>query len=172
MTKTKIQPIMKLIKNQKFDWVNSNIREGLFETPKEVSGDFKLFHFDKRLSSEDAIKEMEKEGYSPANAWELLNWKDWNNKDFVVALGSVGEVDGSRHVPVLGRDDSKRCLHLIWWVSGWDACCRFLGVRNSELKTSDTGKIYSVTLGHLESRVSEMERKLAEIWKIISNKLL
>ncbi len=136
-TNMTITKLSKLIKERKFGWVNSTITDSLFKTPKEISTDFKLFNFDRYISSEDVIKEMEKEGYKPANAWELLSWKDWNEKDWVVALGSVGEVRGLRHVVYLYRYDAKRYLDLSYWVGDWYAGSRFLAVRNSRLSTSE-----------------------------------
>ena len=148
MTEIKIPKLSSLIETRKLDWVNSDIKDGLFETPKEISSGYKLYHFNKYISSEDAIKEMEKEGYRPANAWELLLWKDWNDKDWVVALGSVGKVGGDRFVPYLGKGGSKRDLYLHCWFGDWNARFRFLGVRNSALKTSDTEK---TALGHSDT---------------------
>lgn len=126
-----IPKLTELIKSRKFDWVNSSITDNLFESPKEIGTDFKLFHFNMSISSEDAVKEMAVAGYRPAHVWELLTWNEWNENDSVVALGSVGEVDGDRYVPYLRGNDSERGLGLRWWDYDWDAYCRFLGVRNS-----------------------------------------
>lgn len=38
-------------------------------------------HIEQCISSEDVVLEMQKEGYEPANILELLEWKDWNDKD-------------------------------------------------------------------------------------------
>lgn len=160
MTKTKTPKLSSLIKPLKFDWVNSDITDTLFKQPKEVSSDYKLFNFDRYISSEDALKEMEKEGYRPANVWELLGYakNGWNNRDWVVALGSVGEVHGSRHVPALDRDGSKRRLDLRWFDGGWRADYRFLAVRNlsSDAKTSAPALGTSDALA-LEGRVKRIE---------------
>lgn len=136
--------LSKLISDKKFDYVNSNIVDGFFPEPTSISSDYKLFHINRYISSEDAIEEMKKEGYRAANAWELLQWPDWNEKDLVVALGSVGEVGGARLVPYLGRDDSERYLDLGLWDGSWGGDCRFLAVAidskedsNSALKTSE-----------------------------------
>ena len=72
---------------------------------------------------------MEKVGYSPATIYELLSWKKWNGRDLVVAFGSVVKVGGNRYVACLYRNDSERRLDLVWFVSDWDAVCRFLAVR-------------------------------------------
>ena len=54
----------------------------------------------------------------------------------IVGLGSVGKVYGDRRIPYLDRDDSGRRLGLAWWGHGWDARCRFLGVRKKVSQTS------------------------------------
>lgn len=135
-TTTKIPKLSTLIKGRKFDWVDSDITDTLFETPKEIGTDFRLFHFNRYISSDDAIKEMEKEGYRPANAWELLEWKDANEYDSVITLGSVGLVEGIQHVVVLRRVGAWQLLGLISRVGAWGAHGRFLAVRNSSLGTS------------------------------------
>lgn len=150
MTKTKTPKLSTLIEAIKFDWVNSDITDDLFATPKEVSTDYRIFDFGRNISSEEAIKEMEKDGYRPANAWELLGYAKigWNNKDLVVALGSVGGVGGGRDVPYLRRVDSGRDLDLGWWGSDWGVYYRFLGVRNLSSDASVT-----LTLTEEEARV-------------------
>src|SRR3990167_9554705 len=116
--KTKTKSLAQLIKDCKFDWVNPNI-ETNFKT-EDVRGEFKVFHFGRYISSKDAVKEIEKEGYLPANLTELLSYaKDgWNDTDWVVALGSVAEVDSSRRVPYLYRYAARRDLYLTWWNVG------------------------------------------------------
>lgn len=138
MTKTKTT-LKSLIKAKKLDYVNFNITAKNFPAPKEIGTDFKLFHFDKSIASEDVIKAMEAEGYHPADLYELLSF-DWNGTDWVAALGSVCEVDGYRVVPHLDGGGSGRGLGLGWWVDGWDSLCRFLAVRlSSDAKTSALG---------------------------------
>ena len=133
-TTTKIPKLTDLIKSKKFDYVNSDITDTLFEKPKEVSTEFDLMTIDKTTSSEDIISQMEKEGYRPANAWELLNYS-WNGEDTVVALGSVGEVGGGRRVVCLFRDDSGRNLGLGWWGGDWGSDYRFLRVKCDKTKS-------------------------------------
>lgn len=139
---TTITKLSKLIEKQKFDWVNPDIKDSLFSLPKTIGTDFKLYHFNKRISSEDAIEEMEKEGYRPANAWELVSWKE-GNKDAVIALGSVSGVGDSRRVPYLYGGGSERSLGLGWFDGGWNADYRFLAVRNvpQELGNLDIGTL-------------------------------
>ena len=148
--KLEIPKLETLIKKAKFDYVELRITKNFFPQPKELRTEYKLFHFNEFILSEGAIKKMNEEGHEPANAWELLDWKGWNKKDWVVALGSVGEVSGSRRVLYLGSGGSERLLYLGYWDGGWDTCYRFLGVRNlpSETKVlgNDLGNLDSLTL--------------------------
>lgn len=168
MTTTKLE---ELIKSKKFDYVNPDITSKLFPAPKSVGTDFKLFHFNRYISSEDAIKEMEKEGYRAANVYELPSWDGWNDKDLVVALGSVGKVDGSRRVPDLDRHASKRGLDLHWWDGDWGAGYRFLGTAVTSVP-STLGN--SVTLGRSDTlnlvlgKLNAIETVLSEIKKQLS----
>ena len=130
--------LSKLIRSHKFDYVSILITDDLFPAPKKLRKGYKLFHFDKPISSEDAVEEMEKEGYAPANVYELLSWKDWNKDNYVIALGSVGEVCGIRRVVYLGRGGTERFLNLGHWSGGWYAYDRFLAVRNSTVKLSSS----------------------------------
>lgn len=165
--KTKIPTLSQLIADRKFDYVNPDIKDGIFPKPTEIGTDYRLYHLNKHISSENAIQEMTNEGYRPATIHELLLWKDWNDKDWVVALGSVCEVVGYRRVSYLCRDGFERDLDLDWWGSGWDADFRFLGVKNisqaqhlsSETKilgkSDDLGT--SDTLA-LEDRITKIEK--------------
>ena len=170
--KTKKPSLESLIKVKHFDWTNSLITEDVFPIEIRKHKGYKLFHFDRYISSEDAVKEMEKEGYSPANIAELLLWKDWNDKDWVVALGSVGKVGGSRRVPGLDEDGSERGLRLYDWVYDWVARYRFLGVRNLSLKTSDTQKSGTESLvpfdtSAIKNQIGIIEEELENLKELI-----
>ena len=131
-----------LIKAGKYDYVNPNITEKNFPVPENyvLGSDPKIFHFSRNVSSEDVVKEMDKEGYEPAMIWDLLDFGAKNPEEQrkfpIVGLGSVGEVGGHRYVPYLDGDDSERDLDLCWWGHGWDAFYRFLGVRKKVSQTS------------------------------------
>ena len=114
----------------KLDWVNPNIEKNFTLAP--VRRERKVFRFDLSIASEDAVKKMEKEGWSPANLAELLDYakSEWNGKGWVVALGSSARFGGGRGVPYLDRYDAKRDLALAWWGNDWDGGCRFLAARN------------------------------------------
>lgn len=146
--------LQQLIKKHKFDWVNPDITESNFP-PEEISTNpTKLYHLDRNISSDEVVKEMARDGYRPANAYELLNWEAWNGEDYVVALGSFARIYGSRHVLCLYRYGSGRDLRLDWLDDDWFGGCRFLAVAtSSDPKPLDP----SLDLKSLELRVSVIE---------------
>ncbi len=131
--------ITELIKKHNFDYINPDITDEMFPEPKEIGKDYSLFHFNRYISSDDAVKEMEKEGYRPATAHELLLWEGWNGKDWVVALGSSAKVHGGQLVPVLSVDHVGRGLVLRSRDDDWSAYYRFLRVRNMSFETQTLG---------------------------------
>lgn len=157
----KLQP---LIKKFKLDWVDSDITDENFpqQDGDELTKEYKLYHFDKEISSENAITEMEKDGYKPATARDLLNWKDWNGTGWVVSLGSFWRnLNGSRDVLVLNSDDSRRKLNLGRFEIDWNGNCRFLAVK--QVFDSDTRNLEpSESLGLLK-RVEALEAWKAKV---------
>ena len=119
----------------KYEWTNDNITDKLFPLSGTGRMTFqpKLFQFNRDISSEDAIREMEKDGFRPAKIEELLTYSailpEEQRNYPTVALGSVAELDGRRRVPCLIRSASERNLYLFWWNHDWSGYFRFLGVR-------------------------------------------
>ena len=118
----------------KFGYVNPNITEQNFPMQQGDNDpmEYKVFHFGRSISSENVIKEMEKENYRPATLRELLRWaKDnWNGLDRVISLSQIWlDAVGSRYVAGLVLDLGKRGLDLRWFVRGWHDGHRFLAVR-------------------------------------------
>lgn len=125
----------KLIEKGKFDYVNINITEEKFPLVKiPKNRKYKVFHFDRYISSEDAIREIRSKGYELGTIYDLLSF-DWDGKDWMIALGSVAEVDGGRGVACLGRGGSERSLGLGWFDGGWGADDRFLAFATSPSDT-------------------------------------
>ncbi|EKE20395.1 MAG: hypothetical protein ACD_8C00006G0007 [uncultured bacterium] len=124
------------VKLGSYDWSNSDVTTKNF--PTKLSGktdvEIKLFHFDRNISSENAIMEMDKTGYRPAETHELLalgaKYPDLQREFSIIALGSVWRhLDGSRYVAYLRRRDSRRKLHLRNFGIDWLGRCRFAAVR-------------------------------------------
>lgn len=165
-TKTR-RNLLTLIENNKYDWVSPNITEENFPPQLESNTESRLFYFGKNITSEEAITEINKEGFSPANLYELLAWKDWNGTDTVIALGSVAKGRGSRRVPGLWRYGSERDLDLFWFGSGWLDVCRFLAFRKiSDSENVGAKPFDTLNLGRLE-KLEDFAREV----RVASDKL-
>ena len=120
-----------------YDVVNSDINDKNFQIEKHGHEEVetKLIHFDRNISSENAIKELDKMEPSlrPANLVEMLafgaKYPDEQRKFPIVALGSVWRSMLGRDVAYLWSDSGFRKLSLRWFGHGWNANYRFLAVR-------------------------------------------
>lgn len=129
------QTLKQMISAGKYDWANDNITAEHFPingTGKEEN-DITLFHFNRSISSNDAIAEMDKAGFRSATIEELLalgaSQPELQKQFPIVALGSVWPSPGGiRYVPCLAWDGYRRDLRLDWFESGWDESCRFAAV--------------------------------------------
>lgn len=134
--------LQRLIAVGKYDWVNPDITDKNFLVPENfvLGTDPKIFHFKRDITSEDVIKEMDKEGYCPAMIWDLIDYGAKNPEEQrkfpIVGLGSIGEFVDGRCVPFLSKGVSERYLDLGWWDNDWKANCRFLGVRKKVSQAS------------------------------------
>ena len=128
--------IEELVKLGKYDWANGDITTKNFPTKRsgKMKTEINLIHFDRSISSEEVLKELDKMGYRAAELYELLTfgarYPDVQREFPVVALGSVWQSpSASRCVAYLRRRDSKRYLLLYDFGRGWSAYCRFAAVR-------------------------------------------
>lgn len=157
-----------LISKNKLAWVDSDITEANFPVQPQDKDkvEYKLYSFDRNISSEDAIIEMQKEGYEPTTLRQLLSWKDWNGEDWAVALGSVWRDGyGLRGVPVLGCDVAKRGLYLGWFEGDWGDVSRFLAVRKltKNSKRSASKSLDTLTLDGEVIEIRGVKYKLTEL---------
>jgi len=126
--------LAEMIAAGRYDWKNSDITARRFpiEGKGVVEFEARYFHPDYTISSDDAIATMNA-GWEPAKIEHILalgaTFPDEQRKFPIVGLGSVAEVDGSRVVPCLSKDGSRRGPGLSWWGLDWDSDCRFLAVR-------------------------------------------
>ena len=129
------QTLKQMISAGKYDWVNGDITQDHF--PIKGNGkkeeEVVLFHFDKVMTSEQAITEMDKTGFRPATIEELLalgaQQPELQKQFPIVALGSVWRrPSGSRDVPCLSWIGRQRRLDLDWFEGAWDGGCRFAAV--------------------------------------------
>jgi hypothetical protein len=128
--------LMQMIDAGRYDWINSDITSKRFPVQGQGKQELtaELVHFDRSISSDDAVAELDRRGLRPATITELLAfgvaYPEEQRKFPIVALGSVTEVFGRRFVPYLYRDGAGRDLYLDWLDGGWAGGCRFLAVRN------------------------------------------
>jgi hypothetical protein len=161
MTTKPVQRYTKLesfFKPLKLDYISSGITDKNFPDDGR-RGKVEILHFNKIISSEDAIVEMKKQGMRPATLQEVLLWaKNWNRKDSIVSLGALwANPDGGRYVPVLSEWRRGRLLHLYWFEYVWNAHYRFAAVR----EPLDSGKLGASK--SLESRILELEKFKARV---------
>jgi hypothetical protein len=124
------------INRGKYDWVTSHITEERFpiDVLADYSAEYKLFHFNRPIFSEDVIKEMEKEDFQPGTLAELLVLGETRpelQRQFpIVALGSVCLTSTGFHdVPILESFGQWRKLRLGCFEIKWHPMYRFLAVR-------------------------------------------
>ena len=130
------KPLKEMIVAGKYDWVNGDITQERFPIKgtgqKEV--EVTLFHFNKTITSDQVISEMDKAGYRPARLEELLalgvSQPELQKQFPVVAVGSVWRRNpgGHRNVPYLHWFSAERCLGLYWFEGGWGGHWRFAAV--------------------------------------------
>jgi len=130
------------VKAGRYDWANSDITSRNFPTKRKGTAEIEvdLIHFNRYISTDEALRELDRMDYRPAELHELLafgekypevqymfpivalgsvwhNWRGWNNDCFVPSLS------WSNSGRVLGLDRIKHGWH--WGAS------RFAAVRHS-----------------------------------------
>lgn len=132
--------VEQLVGDGEYDWCNTDIVSRNFPsmmgTEIRAQIDIYLVSFDRRISSEGVITEMEILGLRPATIVELLalgaQHPDIQRDYQIAALGSTWSFDSGDldlDVPYLGGSGSDRYLFLFWWGSGWSPYWRFAAVR-------------------------------------------
>ena len=129
------QTLEEMIQDGKYDWVGDDITSDHF--PIQGSGkeekEITLFSFKRSISSDDAIAEMEKTGYRPADPPEILalgaKHSELQKQFPIVALGSPWRTPrGVRFVLALSWDGLERSLALHLFESDWPENYRFAAV--------------------------------------------
>lgn len=126
------QSLEKMIEAGQYARVNSDINSTAFpiKRGKTVEVETQLVGFDKTMSSEAVLTELDRMGLRAANIMELLafgaKYPEEQKKNPVVALGSVGMVLGHRCVAYLYYVSGRRGLGLLWFDDDWDPYARFL----------------------------------------------
>lgn len=96
--------------------------------------EWKLFHFDWCISSEEAIWLMKEDGYDAGQIGHILTFREINPEEQrkypIIGLGSVAKLGLYLIVPALRDNHGGRCkLDVGWFGGAWGNYDRFLGVR-------------------------------------------
>jgi len=130
-------PVEEMVAAGSYDYVNSDITsehfpaQGQGKQEKEIT----LFHFNRQISSKQAIKKMDEQGYRPAEPEEILTLgaehPDIQRQFPIVALGSSWQhpVSGRRCIVCLWGRAGGRFVRLDFLEGDWDSDCRFAAVR-------------------------------------------
>ena len=129
------QTLQQMVANGKYDYANSDITSGNF--PMTGNGKqevvVELVHFNRYISSDEVLKELDRFGYRAATAEKLrafgAAYPEKQREFPIVALGTVRLLGGGRRVLCLWRGRSGRDLGLCWFEDGWYDDYRFLAVR-------------------------------------------
>lgn len=122
----------------KYKWKNDDITTNNFPTIRKGETDIilELVYFNEVLTSDEALKELDKLGYRPAEIQEILTfgekYPDIQRYLPVIALGSVWrDLSGNRFIPYLHRDDdNERFLDLYHFNNDrWHELQPFAAVR-------------------------------------------
>ena len=128
--------VEQMIKAGKFDWFNDDVTSRHFPSNEKGVAEVLVYlvNFNRDISSEDAVKELDRQGLRPATLRELLALgvaqPDLQRNNPIVALGSTWRgSDGLVLVPYLYGSESYRSLGLRWWYGVWRSRWPFAAVR-------------------------------------------
>ncbi len=121
-----------------YDQTNSDLTEKRFPVTDDQYGawEWKLFHFKRRIFSEEVILLMEDVGFEPAQIGHILtfgmSYPEEQRKYPIIGLGRLASIDMARYVPGLSNEGDKRKLYLDSFTGSWHGHYRFLGVRRRQ----------------------------------------
>ena len=114
-----------------YEWQNHSSCAEIDQTPGDRVMLVKCF--ERSMTSEDAIVEMDKLGYRPATHLEAYAFAkanpDLQRQFWIVALGSSTVSGGRRWVAMLDSGSDGRFLGHDWFDREWSSVSRFLFVR-------------------------------------------
>ncbi len=139
------QNLEEMIKTSNYEWISFDITEEKFPFPAELLGkqvtvSARLFHFNREVSSEVVLDELDSAGYRPALVSELLalgnNYPELQKPSFIIALGSMWcwwshneEGYAEAYCPVLSINCEERQLYFQWFDAIRAPDSYFLAVR-------------------------------------------
>jgi hypothetical protein len=129
-------PLEEAIDAGEYQGVHGSITSQNFPSTRHGQAELEiiLMRFDRRMTSEEVLGELGKEGLRPAELPEFLafgaKYPEVQREFSVVGLGSVWQDrKGYRNVPCLYTASEGRYLDLHWWDDGWYSYSRFAAIR-------------------------------------------
>jgi len=129
-------PVEEAIQAGDYQAVHAVIGSKNFPSTKrgQVEVEIVLVRFDRRMASEDVVRELAEEGLRAAELHEFrafgAKYPEVQRKCSVVGLGSVWrDRKKYRNVPCLYTASEGRYLDLRWWDDAWYSYSRFAAVR-------------------------------------------
>jgi hypothetical protein len=131
----------RIAKLQRYYGGETEIRNAYFPAEgkvKKIKKQVVIFHFNKEMSSNEIISEMEKDGYVPGTIRDLLSLSaaepELQKKFPIIALASCRSLVTSDQykylvVPRISVYGTKRDLDLVVYASAWSAENHFIAVR-------------------------------------------
>lgn len=144
-----------LIKKTDYYFVNDNFTSANFPKPKKIeTKNWKMITIDKRMTSEEVLAEIKRQGCRPGNVWELAEWANNHREEvpkgkWYVALGSPWKDSlGGHGMPSVGaRSAGVFNFGLGGFESVWDEDDAFFSFCDPSLDTGKLGKeLDSLTL--------------------------
>jgi hypothetical protein len=124
------------VKAGDYDWSNSDITSSRFPSTRKgtLEIDIHLIHFNKDMSNDQVLFDLDELNFRPAEPQELLSlgaaYPDLQREFPIPALGSVWRYRlGDCVVPCLVGSDSDRGLDLVFIDDDWSELCHFAAVR-------------------------------------------
>lgn len=128
--------VEEMVKLGNYDWANGDITMENFPTKRIGKADLEveLLHFNRIISSGDALREIDKLGYRAAELHELLTlgakYPDVQFEFLIIALGSRWwGFDGCFNVVGLRKRGLERLLDICNFGGAWPETFRFAAVR-------------------------------------------
>jgi hypothetical protein len=129
-------PVQEAIDAGNYQAVSSSITSRNFPSSRRGKAQVEIIltRFEGRMTSEEVVTELGKEGLRPAELPEFLafgaEYPEVQRRFSIVALGSVWrDPKGYRNVPCLFTASEGRYLDLHWWDDGWYSYSRFAAIR-------------------------------------------
>jgi len=129
-------PVEEAIQAGDYQAVHAGIASKNFSSTRKGQAELEivLVRFERRMASEDVVRELDEEGLRAAELHEFLafgaKYPEVQGKFSVVGLGSVWRDQKSyRNVPCLYTASEGRYLDLRWWDDAWYSHSRFAAIR-------------------------------------------